>query len=197
MAKIDLSKISARMTPKAARGTADAPHAPSGAEATYAPCAANAMPTPNGAPPQNGGTNADLGQLREILFGAALKESEQEVARVETRVAMESARVRSEFGDFGRRLEERITEIDARSSKSLSDLREQLLAQSNLLSDAIQERNEQVILHVNKGLQELKQSKIDRTAFSNLLFTLGATLAKEAEAAITEPEAKVSPDPAR
>ena len=194
MAKIDLSKISARITPKAARGAADAQPAPSDAEATRA---VNAMPTPDDAAQLNGVVNGDLGQLREILFGAALKESEQEVARVETRVAMESARVRSEFGEFGRRLEERIAEIDTRSSKSLSDLREQLLAQSNLLSDAIQERNEHVVLHVNKALRELHQSKIDRTAFSNLLFTLAATLNKEAKAAITEPEANVSPDPAR
>jgi len=174
MAKINLSRISARVTPKA-----EAP-------------ASEAKPVPNGA--AGAADKHEIGALRDILFGTLLKENEEEMARVETRVAMEASKIRSEFGEFGRRLEDRIAEIDARTSKGLNELREQILSQSNLLNDAIQERNEQVALHVNKGMQDLRASKIDRATFSSLLFKLATHLNQEGKAASAAPQNQASHD---
>jgi hypothetical protein len=112
MAKINLSRISARVTPKA-----EAP-------------ASEAKPAPGAAAGED--DKQEIGALRDILFGTMLEENERELARVETRIATDASKIRSEFGEFGRRLEDRIAEVDARTSKGLNDLREQIISQTKL-----------------------------------------------------------------
>jgi ABC-type phosphate transport system auxiliary subunit len=172
MAKINLSRISARVTPKAGAPAPEAKVAPQRVD--------------------DAAGKQEIGALRDILFGTMLEQHDQEMARVETRIAMEASKIRSEFGEFARRFEDRIAEIDARTSKGLNDLREQILSQSNLLNDAIQERNEQVVSHVNKGLQDLRAAKIDRATFSSLLSKLAAHLEREGKAAGAVPQQQVA-----
>lgn len=173
MAKINLSRISARVTPKAA--------APASEPKAAHPRAADAA-----------GNEREIGALRDILFGTMLERHDQEMERVETRVAMEASKIRSEFGEFARRFEDRIAEIDARTSKGLNDLREQILSQSNLLNDAIRERNEQVVRHVTKGLEDLRAEKIDRATFSSLLSELATQLESDGKPAGSPAQKRVA-----
>ena len=156
MAKIDLSRISRRSTPRPRPILRSEPPAVQGAD--------------------------DLSRLREIIFGSFLSEYEQQIARIETRVAMEASKVRTEVAEIVRQLEGRIAQVDARAQKAQCDLRQQILSQSNLLSDAIQEHSEQAIHLVEKGLQELRVKKIDRTAFSTFLDNLRTHLDQQSAA---------------
>ncbi len=140
-------------------------------------------PTPNGdaleAAAAGGALDESLLQLRQIIFGNRMSEFEEEVVRLENRIASESALVRQEVEELGRRLEKRITEIDTRATKGHSDLREQLLSQSNLLTDAIQERAEQAMNALNQGLQEVRESKLDNKTLANLLVNLATEITTE------------------
>jgi len=154
MAKIDLSKISRRISSKPEVSAA------SGAAATP-------------------GAEDGLERLREILFGSLLEKYAQQAARIETRVAMEASKIRTEVGELTRRFESRITQIDKRSLQTQGDLREQILTQSNLLNDTIKERSEKTLQMIDKGLQELRDTKIERSQFSNFLASLTSHLDHE------------------
>lgn len=157
MAKINLSKISRRAIFKAAPPARVAPKA----SATVA----------NDAKDGEGIEN-----LREIIFGSMMEKYEEEIARLENRVAMEATSIRAEIAELGRTLENRVSEIDTGCSQAESVIREQILDQSNQLTEAIQECSERAIALMNAGVQEIRDQKIDRTTFANFLVNLGAHL---------------------
>lgn len=150
MAKIDLSKISRKISSKPEPQAASKPAAPAAEDG--------------------------LERLRAILFGSLREKYAQQAARIETRVAMEASKIRSEVGELTRRLESRIDQIDSRSARTQSDLREQILSQSNLLNETIKERGEKMLQVIDRGLQELRDTKIERSQFSNFLAGLTSHL---------------------
>jgi hypothetical protein len=136
-----------------------------------------------GATGGNGGGAGDLGKLREIVFGDLLTRYGQELARLENRIAADAAKVREELGQLGRRIEDRITEIDTRAVKEQDALRDQILSQSNTLKESIREQGEQATKSVDAGLKELRASKIDHGTFSSFLRDLAEHVDKTAEKA--------------
>lgn len=136
----------------------------------------------------------ELDRLRGIIFGSLQTDQEKALARLENRIAAQSAKVRGELDEIVRRLENRIEELDARSSKDQDDLREQLLSQSNLLNDAIEERSAQVSQLVNEGLRDLAHAKLDRQRFSSFLVNLKAHLDQAEEAPVHEESATAEPE---
>jgi len=133
---------------------------------------------------------SDIKALREIIFGKLFEECEQLMTRLEDRLAGEASRLRSELGELDRKLADRMEQIEARNVKAHSDLREQLLSQSNLLNDAIQERGEHVSKKLEDGLAELRESKIDRTTFSSFLGGLASHIGALRAASGSEPQPK-------
>jgi len=139
-----------------------------------------AKPGANGG---NGGAAGDLGKLREIVFGDLLGHYGQELARLENKIAAEATQIREELGQLGRRIEDRVTEIDTRAIKEQTTLREQILSQSNKLKDSIREHGEQATKLVDEGLTELRASKIDQGTFSSFLRDLAAHVDETTKAA--------------
>lgn len=142
--------------------------------------AEEAKPGANGG---HGDAAGDLGKLREIVFGDLLSRYGQELARLENRIAAEAAEVREELGQLGRRIEDRITDIDTRATKEQDSLRDQILSQSSALKDSIREQGEQAIKSVDEGLKELRASKIDHGTFSSFLRDLAEHVDKTAKKA--------------
>jgi len=157
MAKINLSRISKRVIPKAAPATDVRPVA-----------SAAAVTDPK--------AGDGIENLREIIFGSMIKKYEEEIARLENRVAMEATSIRSEVAELSRTLENRVSEIDSICSKGESGIREKILDQSNQLTEAIRECSEKAIASMNEGVQEIRDNKIDRRTFANFLVNLGAHL---------------------
>lgn len=124
-------------------------------------------------------TGSEMEQLRKLIFGNALGGYEREVARVETRIAMEASKIRTEIGELGRRLEGRIAEIDMRATKGHSELGEQITSQATMLRNAVDDRSEKTLGIVNKSLQEIRDQKVDRGAFASFLSNLGQHLDAE------------------
>ena len=145
-----------------------------------------------------GDEQSELGRLRGILFGSLQNDHEQALARLENRIASQASQMRGELEDLVRRLENRISELDARSARDQGDLREQMHSQRNLLNDAIEERSAQVTKLVNDGIEELKESKIDRHRFAKFLTDLSQHLEQQsgpvvADAPPVEPAPKDEP----
>jgi len=154
MAKIDLSKISRKISAKP-----ELPAAGNGVGAATAPTA-----------------ESGLERLRGILCGSLLEKYAHEAARIETRVAMEASKIRAEVGELTRRFEGRIAQIDSSSQRGQAELREQILKQSSVLNDAIVERSDKALQKIDKGFQELRDSKIERSQFTNFLASLTSHL---------------------
>jgi len=117
-----------------------------------------------------------LAKLRDIVFGDRFHSFQYEVSRVEKRLTDEVTALRDEIRGFGRRLEEKITELDARTTKGDGELRDQMLSQSNVLADAIQERTQHAIKLAEDGLAELRETKLERTVLSSFLVDLASEL---------------------
>jgi hypothetical protein len=130
---------------------------------------------------------SDIKALREIIFGKLFEEYEQLMTRLEERLAGEASHLRSELAELDRTLAGRMEQIEARNVKAHSDLREQLLSQSNLLNDAIQERGEHVSKRLEDGLAELRETKIDRTTFSSFLGSLASHIGELRAASGADP----------
>ncbi len=118
----------------------------------------------------------ELSRLRGIIFGTLEHDQQELLARLETRIAAQAEKTREELEALVTRLENRIAELDSRSTRDQADLRVQMRSHRDLLSEAIEERGAQVSQLVNKDLLELRQSKVDREHFSTFLSGLAAHL---------------------
>ena len=74
------------------------------------------------------------------------------------------------------RLDDRVGELDTRTTKSEEGLKEDLQARSDVLATAIQESHQQAVEILNQGLQELRDNKIDSKALSGFLVDLAGQL---------------------
>jgi len=139
------------------------------------------------------GVGGDLGKLREIVFGDLLNGQEQELKRLDTRIATEASKIREELLQLGRRIDDRIAEIDTRYVKEQGDLREQILAQSKRLNESIQEQSTKTDKLIHDGLAELRQSTVDSATFSGFLRDLAERVdAKAKLAPVKDGDGKVS-----
>ena len=127
--------------------------------------------------PENGD---ELSKLRGILFGKALEEHELTLARIENRMAVHTAEVQKELDALARRLEGRIAELGERTDREQGELREQLEASSDELRRKVVERCEQTRDHVNRGLVEIRTTKLDRTRLTGLLRDVGDRIEADA-----------------
>ncbi len=128
----------------------------------------------------------ELSRLRGILFGKALEEQEITLARIENRMAVHTAEVQKELDSLARRLEGRIAELGERTEREQTELRDQLQSRSEELRRKVVERCEQTRDHVNRGLVEIRTSKLDRTRLTGLLRDVGSRIDADAEPAAGE-----------
>ena len=118
----------------------------------------------------------ELERIRSILLGTSVSDFEQEVSRVEERLAVEEANLCTQISKLEQRIEGRLAEIDSRTSQAQSQLREQVLSQSNQLGDDSKKLSAQTLQLVNDGLDDLRQTKMDSAEFSKLLKMLAGHL---------------------
>lgn len=86
-------------------------------------------------------------------------------------------------------LDARLTEIDGKSVQGQGDLREQLVAQSKLLTDMIQQRHDESLLRQKEGFAKLDTVKTDRSTLARLLWQIAGELEGETEVK-PEPQAE-------
>jgi hypothetical protein len=142
-------------------------------------------------PAASPGGHDELEKLRGILFGNLQHEQGQALARLESRIAAQSTKLRAELDEIVQRIENRIEELDTRSTRDHDDLREQLLSQSSLVNEAIEERSAQVTDLVDQGIRDLGHAKLDRQRFAEFVSGLKVHLDQESSAA-----AAPAPEPA-
>jgi hypothetical protein len=127
------------------------------------------MPAAPAAFALQGVKGGEMETLRAILIGNLPEMIREALERLTARVAEQSAAFRGELDELERRLEKRIADIEQRANASRNELRDQILSQSKLLSDSIQERSDHAIQVSMKGVTELRQVKLDRNAFADFL----------------------------
>lgn len=149
---------------------------------TPEPVEATAEPTPELGTATTPNSD-ELSRLRGILFGKALEEQEITLARIENRMAVHTAEVQKELESMARRLEGRIAELGERADREHKDLREQVKTNSEELRRKVVERCEQTRDHVNRGLVDLRTTKLDRTRLTGLLRDIGTRIDADAEPA--------------
>jgi hypothetical protein len=125
----------------------------------------------------------ELSRLRGILFGKALEEHEITLARIENRMAIHTAEVQKELDSLARRLEGRIAELSERNDREQGELRGQLQSRSEELRRKVVERCEHTRDHVNRGLVEIRTSKLDRARLTGLLGEIATRVEADAEPA--------------
>jgi hypothetical protein len=86
-------------------------------------------------------------------------------------------------------LEARLSTIDSKAVQGQGDLREQLVAQSKLLTDMIQQRHDESLLRQKEGFAALEAAKTDRSTLARLLWQIAGELEGETEAP-PEPQAE-------
>ena len=123
----------------------------------------------------------ELSRLRGILFGKALEQHEITLARIENRMAVHTAEVQKELDSLARRLEGRIAELGERTDREQGELRDQLQSRSEELRRKVVERCEHTRDHVNRGLVEIRTSKLDRARLTGLLREIGTRVEADAE----------------
>jgi hypothetical protein len=151
------------------------------------------LAAPTAQPEADAQEQNELVRLRGIIFGTLEHDQQELLARLENRITAQAAQTRVELDALVGRLENRIAELDARSTRDQADLRVQMQSQRDLLTGAIEERGEQVTELVNKDLSELRQSKVDRERFSAFLTGLSTHL--ESGNIPAGPAAPVTPEP--
>jgi hypothetical protein len=114
-------------------------------------------------------SGGELEKIRAILVGNLPDMIAEALERLSVRITEQSATFRSDLDGLERKLNARITEIEARSNCGRNDLRDQILSQSKLLTDSIQERSEHAIEVSMKGVMELREAKLDRRSFADFL----------------------------
>jgi ElaB/YqjD/DUF883 family membrane-anchored ribosome-binding protein len=145
--------------------------------------AAPANPAPSAAVQKLPEGGDELSKLRGILFGKALEEHELTLARIENRMAVHTAEVQKDLDALARRLEGRIAELGERADREQGELKAQLQTRSEELRRKVVERCEHTRDHVNRGLVEIRTTKLDRTRLTGLLRDVGTRIDADAEPA--------------
>ena len=120
------------------------------------------------------GNGGELDRLREIVFGSQINEFGTAVAELEAKLVHEEEQVKLEIDKLEKRLEERLVEIDTRTGRGQTELRDQILKMSNELCERINSRGDHVLKIANEGLAELRQRKLDESQFTEVLRKLAS-----------------------
>ena len=113
--------------------------------------------------------NGELDQIRALLVGGLPELLEETVARLSAKLSEEAASLRADLDRLEAKLDSRIAEIETRAKQGHHELRDQVLSQSKLLADSIQERGENVIQYAVRSVNELGASKVDHSDFARFL----------------------------
>jgi len=161
--------------------------------------------TPRPAEPSGAG---NVEKIRDILFGAQMRDYNHRFARLEETLLKESADLREstrkrfealesyirrefealegrlknerdERGNLGETLARRLSELNDQTSAAQRDLRSNILEQSKALSDDIERRHLQMAAMLEKRFQELRKDKTDRSALAALLTEVALRLNDE------------------
>src|SRR2546426_2185777 len=111
----------------------------------------------------------DLERIRAILIGNLPEILTQAVDRLTATITEQSASFRGDLDGLEQKLNRRIAELEARSNHGHNELRDQILSQSKLLTDSIQERSEHAVLVSMRSVKELREAKLDRIDFTEFL----------------------------
>ncbi len=88
-----------------------------------------------------------------------------------------------ELADTAKEVDERITKLDEATKSEQQKLRTQLLEQSKMLRDELREASEQQTKARTAAINELRESKIDRTALAGMLTEMAMQLSGETKPA--------------
>jgi hypothetical protein len=111
----------------------------------------------------------DLDQIRAILIGDLPGLLQDALDRLGAKINDHSASLRADLEQLEKKLGDRISEIETRAKHGHNDLRDQILSQSKLLTDSIQERSEHVNQISQRRVKDLHEAKLDRADFAHFL----------------------------
>ena len=152
-------------------------------------------PRPRAASEPSGAGNVD--KIRDILFGAQMRDYEHRFARLEETLLKEAAELREstrkrfdalesyirkelealegrlrterdERGSAHDALARRIGELNDQTSAAQRDLRSAILEQSKELGQEIERRHQEIAATLERRFQELRKDKTDRAALATL-----------------------------
>jgi hypothetical protein len=85
--------------------------------------------------------------------------------------------------EIGLRLDARFSELEDRTKRAEREMRDHLLSQTKLLSEAITQHHEDAVRLVQDGLRELRASKLDKGALAATLVQIGMGIDADGAAA--------------
>ena len=156
--------------------------------------------------PSAGKPQSDVGEamgagnvekIRDILFGAQMRDYEKRFARLEKSMLKELDDLRDDtnkrFGslekyikseieslnDTTKSLEKKIGKADEKLTKNSRDLRKQILDQSKSLSDDIRKKHGETSAALERVAQELGNEKADRAALAELFTEMAMRLTND------------------
>jgi hypothetical protein len=136
-------------------------------------------------------------KIRDILFGAQMRDYEKRFARMEKRLQDDLADLRDDTGkrfaslenyikkeieslhDATKLLEKKLGKTGEKLSSTARDLRRQILDQSKSLSDDIRKKHEEASAALDRVAQELGEDKADRAALSELFTEMAMRLTND------------------
>jgi hypothetical protein len=121
----------------------------------------------------------DLATLRDLLIGPLPELYASQIERLETRIAESASEFAIALAVLERRLEKRILAVDAASRAGDSELREQLFDEMRVVNEAIQTCHAQAVDRFERGLEEVRNAKLDHAAFASFLEGLARHLSRE------------------
>lgn len=90
-----------------------------------------------------------------------------------------SQKLHQEMEALGHELDKKLGSLDMRTNKAQRDLREQLLAQSNLLSDTMKQRHEEMSAALAEGLASVRSASANRSKLAGLLKNVAEQIDRE------------------
>lgn len=161
-------------------------------------------------------TGENLEKVRDILFGAQMRDHDKRFVRLEERIAREAESLRDEtrkrldslegyikkevqtlmergkseqnqrteadkelaqeIKTNTKALEKHLGELDERAAEAERGLRQELLDQSKTLRDEIHQAIQQLSAAVQRGVEELRHDKTDRSALADLFTEMAMRL---------------------
>jgi hypothetical protein len=126
-----------------------------------------------------GSAASEVENIRKLLLGSLPEQYERQIERLEVRIAESAADLHIALSALERRLEKRIVGVDAANRTSNGELRQQLLEEMRVVSEAVETYHAKAMQRVEQGLQELQSAKLDQATFSNFLESLARYLGRE------------------
>ena len=132
---------------------------------------------------------AEIGSLERMVNNKVDMISDRFTAEHEARTRS-IEELNEKLNELGRRLEAKLAEFEEKTVAAQRDLHSQLRSQSDVLNQAIQQRNEETVGMVTRRVEELRTAKTDRSSLAGLLMDVATRLADD------EPKGEASAPPA-